>query len=91
MPEDKTPKPLTRDDDEMAELVLAVLVERHPTLVAFEELVAELSVAGQDRSAIEAAVETALGELSRLGLAHRVERFAFASHTAIRARQLSVF
>lgn len=84
-------RPLTRlpDQEAVAEAVLAILLERHPALLAAEEVAAELSDPDMPMSPV--VIGDAIDELRRLGLAHCLgERFVFASHRAVRARQLGV-
>jgi hypothetical protein len=73
------------DGEEILELVASILLERHPALVAFDELMAELE--GRIASAV---VHDAIDELERLGLVHCLSDFAFASWRAVRARQLGI-
>jgi hypothetical protein len=76
------PDPASRD--EAASAVHAILLERYPALVELDELVRDL--VGPKLPAIF--VHEALDELVRAGLAHRLDRFAFASHAAVRGRAL---
>lgn len=79
--------PPTLDGDELTQVVLAILLERHPALVDFAELTVELPQ-GSGRDIPESVIHDAIDELVRLGLAHRLDRFIFASYTAVRAKQL---
>ncbi len=89
MPDRADPDALpTLDDDEVTELVLSILLERHPALVAFDELVAEFPDADSGQAVPESVIHDAIDELLRLGLVHCLDRFLFASWRAVRARQL---
>jgi hypothetical protein len=89
MPDRADPNALpTLDEGEVTELVLSILLERHPALVAFDELVAEFPAADSDQAVPEAVIHDAIDELERLGLVHCLDRFLFASWRAIRAKQL---
>jgi len=72
--------------DEVAGWVLATLLERQPALVPLDDLVRELVVPGFDLPATF--VEDSANELIQAGLAHRLDRFFFASHAAVRAEEL---
>jgi hypothetical protein len=75
--------------DEIAGVVLSILLERHPTLVSLDELFAEITVSvSSTRSTPEPLIHDGLGELLRAGLVHRIDDFFFASHAAVRASQL---
>jgi len=74
--------------DEVAELVLELLLERHPGLVAIEELLQDLADPYVARPVPPPFVEDAIDALLRAGLAHQIERFLFATYPAVRARQL---
>jgi hypothetical protein len=72
--------------DQIASEVLATLLERQQALVPIEELVRELDVPGLDLPATF--IEEAATSLVQAGLAHRLERFYFASHAAVRGQAL---
>jgi hypothetical protein len=55
-------------------------------LVPVEELVRDLIVPGVDLSV--SFIEDASTELVQAGLAHRLDRFFFASHAAVRGQEL---
>lgn len=78
------------DSDEIARVVLGLLVKRHPGLVAEEELRRELSHPSLERPLPEPFIEDGLAELTRSGLIHRLGSFVFASQTAIRADDLAL-
>lgn len=73
--------------DEVAGCVLTVLLDRYPALVSIEELVQHFAFPG--RSAFPAMfIEEGVDDLARAGLAHRLERFVFASQSAVRGEGL---
>lgn len=76
------------DAEEAAFLVLTVLLTRYPALVAMEELVRDLAGTPTREGLPAVFVEDTVNELVRDGLAHRLERFVFASHSAVRADAL---
>jgi hypothetical protein len=80
--------PLTLEDDEICQIVLSILLERHPALVAFEELAAEFPGPDTERDIPASVIHDAIDELVRLGLVYRLDRFVFASYAAVRARAL---
>ncbi len=76
------------ETDEVARNVLTVLLDRHPALVSLEELVRHFAF--PPTTAIsEMFIREGVDDLARYGLAHRLDRFAFASHSAVRANELS--
>lgn len=78
----------TLSADEVAALVLQVLLERQPALVAVEELVREFGHADPAQAIADFFVREAVDELVRSGLAYRLEGFVFASYSAVRAGEL---
>jgi hypothetical protein len=80
----------TLEGDEVTEIVLSILIDRHPALVAFDELAAEFPDLDTEQRFPESVIHDAIDELVRLGLAHRLDRFVFASHAAVRAKALGV-
>lgn len=76
--------------DEVARLVLGVLLVRHPALVAVEELVREFGTQDRDRSMPEMFIQEGVDELVCSGLAHRLDRFVFASYSAVRAQGMEM-
>lgn len=75
------------DTEEVVQVALSILLTRHPALVAFEELVAEFPQTGST-AVPDSVIHDAIDELVRLRLAHRLEQFVFASHTAVRVNEL---
>jgi len=75
------------ETDEVAQAILAALLDRYPALVSLEEL--EQHFAFPPEHAFSAmAIDEGVNDLARFGLAHRLDRFAFASHAAKRAAEL---
>jgi hypothetical protein len=77
------------DSDEVARLVLMVLLDRHPALVALEELVRHFDYPCPETHISGTFIRESLDELRRAGLAHQIDQFALASHTAVRAHELA--
>lgn len=78
---------LTADDPTAA--VLDLLIGEHPGLLHVEELVrlyARGSIKHQEAARI---VDDAISELLASGLAHRLDRFVFASRAALQGRHLA--
>jgi hypothetical protein len=73
--------------DEVAGTLLNVLLDRHPALVSVEELV-RYAAFPSGTAFSEMCVDEGLDDLARWGLAHRLDRFAFASHAAVRVGEL---
>ena len=67
--------------------VLAFLLERHPALLAEEEVVRHLAPEPATFGERDA-VQVALCELAQAGLAHRLDRFAFATAAAVAFRDV---
>jgi hypothetical protein len=74
----------TLDEEEILQITLGLLLERHPALVSFEELAAEFPA----QSIADAQLHDAVDELERLGLVHCLASFHFASWRAVRMNQL---
>lgn len=80
---DDTP---TLRPDEVAQIVMGVLLERYPALLSIDD---ELRGEIPAQAASDAAIHDAVDELERLGLVHVLDRFAFASYRAMRTRELT--
>jgi hypothetical protein len=75
------------EDAEVEAIVLRQLLHLHPTQVTVEELIVDIAAdpeAFSERDAIERAVR----ELARAGLAHRHGEFAIPTRAALRFDQL---
>jgi hypothetical protein len=72
--------------DDVAGVVLGILVSSHPGLLGIEELVCEFAGL-RDRGSARVLVEDGLAQLLASGLAHRLDGFVFASRAAMRARE----
>lgn len=77
------------DQDEVASVILSILLKRYPALVAIEELVRELSEPSLMQCIEEPLVHDALADLLTSGLVHRLDRFAFPTQSMMRALELS--
>lgn len=77
------------DHDEVIRVILTVLLDRHPTLVALEELVRYLDFERPEHHIAPMFVREGVDELRRVGLVHKLDHFAFASDSAVRASKLS--
>ncbi len=75
--------------DEIAQLVLTVLLDRHPALVSIEELVRHFDYRQPKDRISDIFVREAVDELRRSGLAHQLGEFAFASHSGVQANKLT--
>jgi hypothetical protein len=75
--------------DEVARLVLTVLLDRHPALVALEELVRHFDYPRPEDTIPEVFIRESVDELRRCGLAHRLDQFAFATYSAVRGNELA--
>lgn len=75
------------EDDAFEAAVLRFLLELHPTQVTLAELVRGLA-SDPDDFAERDAVERALGELARAGLAHRSGELILPSRAALRCDEL---
>lgn len=82
--------PLRLESDEVAQIVLGVLLERYPALLSVDELRAELPDPNSPQRLPDSSLHDAIDELERLGLVHVLDRFVFASYRAVRAQQLGV-
>lgn len=77
------------DSDNPTAAVLDLLIGQHPALLHVDELVrlyARDSIAHHDAARI---VGDAISELLASGLAHRLDRFVFASRAALRGRRFA--
>lgn len=77
------------DQDEVASVILSIVLKRHPALVAIEELVRELSEPSLMQRIEEPLVCDALVDLVTSGLVHRLDRFVFPTFTALRSAHLT--
>lgn len=71
-----------------AEAVLGMLFDDGPGLAVVDELVREYAGLTGDLKKASVAVQDGLSELLACGLVHRVDRFVFASRSAVGARRL---
>jgi len=76
------------EHDEVARLILTVLLDRHPALVALEELVRYFDYEQPANRIAAMFVREGVDELRRMGLAHQLDGFAFATYSAVRASEL---
>jgi hypothetical protein len=76
------------DNDEVGRLILTVLLDRHPALVALDELVRYFDYQRPENKVAPMFVREGVDELRRMGLVHQLGQFAFASASAVRANQL---
>ena len=76
------------DPDHAARFVLACLIGHHPALLSIDELFREFAGSDGDPGEASVVVDDGLAELVRSGLAHRLDRFVFASQAAVRASRL---
>lgn len=76
-----------RGDTEVEATVLRQLLLLHPTQVTVEELIVDLA-ADPSHFAERDAIERAVRELARAGLAHRSGEFAIPSRAALRFNEL---
>lgn len=77
------------EPDVIAGAVLGCLIHDAPPLVTVEELTSRMAGFEGDRRKARRSVEDALSDLVQHGLAHRLDRFVFASQAAIRGRALT--
>jgi hypothetical protein len=76
-------------EDELTHEVFRLLFERYPALVPLEELVREFRFPpGTDRDSPANFVHEAVERLYHLGLAYRIDGFAFASRAGMTAVEL---
>lgn len=78
------------DSDEVARVILGVLLQRHPALVAVDELVRELALPSSTQRIQEPLIQDGLDDLARCGLIHQLDVFVFATRAAARAHELTV-
>jgi len=69
--------------------ILDILIDQHPGLVHIDELARMYGRASIDDDSARRIVDDAVAELLAGGLAHRLERFVFATLAARRARELA--
>jgi hypothetical protein len=67
--------------------VLGLLLEHHPALLSIDEVIRYLSPDPADFAERDA-IDVAIGALARAGLAHRLERFVFATAAAVDVERL---
>jgi len=77
------------EHDEVARLILTVLLDRHPALVALDELVRYFDYRQPEDRIAAMFMREGVDELRRMGLAHQLDQFAFASYSAVRANELA--
>ncbi len=75
------------ETDEVTQAILGVLLHRYPALVSLEELVQNYAYPSEHAFSMRA-IHEGVDDLARWGLAHRLDRFAFATHAAKRGEQL---
>lgn len=75
--------------DDPTAAILDLLIGEHPSLLHVDELVRLYARGSIEHSDAERIVEDALSELLAGGLAHRLDRFVFASRAALRGRELA--
>jgi|GEM_PF-1383705 len=76
------------EPDDVARAVLDLLVNRHPELVAVDELLREFCDPWLLQRIDEVLVHDALVDLATSGLVHRLDRFVFPTRAMMRAVQL---
>jgi hypothetical protein len=67
--------------------VLELLLDHHPALLSIDELVREMTAGSQSLDGRDR-IEVAVRELVQAGLAHQLQGFVFASHSAACFRNL---
>lgn len=77
------------DRDDAARFLLACLIGRSPALLSVDELVREFAGSSRELTVAQVLIDDGLSELLGSGLAHRLDRFVFASQAAIRSSQLA--
>jgi len=83
---DKTRTP-AEDDAVVEGAVLRLLLELHPALIAFEELLREIAAGAADFGQRDA-LERALRDLAAAGLLHRNGDLVLPSRAAVRCDEL---
>lgn len=78
------------DRDNPARFVLGCLVARSPALLSVDELVREFAGSSQNLRVAQVLIDDSVAELLGCGLAHRLDRFVFASQAAIRSSELAL-
>ncbi len=84
MDETRTP---AEDDAAVEGAVLRLLLELHPALIAFEELLREIAAGAADFGQRDA-LERALRDLAAAGLLHRNGDLVLPSRAAVRCDEL---
>lgn len=69
--------------------ILDILIDQHPGLLHIDELARMYGRASIDPDSARRIVDDAIAELLAGGLVHRLDRFVFATHAALRARELA--
>jgi hypothetical protein len=77
------------EPEDVTRTVYAIVAQRYPALVAVDELVLELCEPSLEQAVDEVCVHDALAELAASGLIHRLDRFVFLTHTAVRAAAIT--
>jgi hypothetical protein len=77
------------EPDDVARTVYAIVSQRYPALVAVDELVLALCEPSLEQAVDQVYVYDALTELAASGLIHRLDRFVFSTHTAVRAAAIT--
>lgn len=80
---------MTTPVDDPSAAILDLLLDEHPGLLHIDELTRLYAGASIQPGEAARIVEDALSELLAGGLAHRLERFVFASRAARRGRDLA--
>jgi hypothetical protein len=77
------------DSDEVARIILGIVLQRHPGLVAIEELVRELAHPSLTQRIEEPLIQDGLTELVTNGLLYRLGSFVLVTRAAARAAELT--
>lgn len=76
------------DPDQLAGVVLGMLIEAYPGLRSVDELTRLFAGASGDAAAAQSCVRDGLNDLVAHGLVHQLEGFVFVSQSAVRAEAL---
>ena len=80
---------MTSIPDQPTAAVLDLLIGEHPGLLHREELVRLYARGSLEHGEAARIVDDAISELLASGLAHRLDRFVFASRAALRGREFA--
>jgi hypothetical protein len=80
---------MTPTADDPTAAVLDLLIGEYPGLLHVEELVRLYARGSIEHADAARIVDDAISELLASGLAHRLDRFVFASRAALQARRLA--